>query len=164
MDTKAHLEISLRCALDAGLSDGEAKLFAAAATIPDKEKDAQRRKIYPDAQFHTKTNPFFDLRPAVADRQLAIAAGLARKGMRDAALLQLGAGAHALQDCIAHGGIARSVLLHRKHNPLLRRIQNDLKLRDIDDWDSTPERIKNLVVSRTTEYVRTFMRESSGKT
>jgi hypothetical protein len=164
MDGADHEQVTKELARQSGFPAELIAPLAKAVRAVDTERDAQGRKKYCDKLYHTKTCPFCDLRRGAAQYRLGQAVDSWRAGDRDGAVASLGAGLHALQDLIAHGGLVRSVLLHRKRGQWawLAPVQSALGLRDIDDYETMPAGLKNKVRQETMDYIKRFLEATDG--
>ena len=168
MNARDHERITREIAGDCGFPAERIPELCAAVRAPDTERDARGRKVFRDKLYHTKTCPLCDLRRATAERRLAQAAEQWRLGREHDAVRSLGAGLHALQDLLAHGGMVKSVLLHRKRGAWawLAPMQRALGLRDIDDFDAMPAILQQTVREQTADCLGRFLqliRQESAK-
>ena len=159
MYSSDHERVTRALAARCGFPTDHLDEYAEAVRATDTARDARGRKVFDNARYHTKVCLFRDPRRATAQRHLAEAVALWNQGRRQDAVRSLGAGTHALQDLLAHGGMARSVLLHRKRGAWawVARAQRALGLRDIDDWDTTPGAIQRRIESETRAYINRFL-------
>lgn len=159
MDARDHERITRELAAECGFPAERMDALCAAVRAPDTERDARGRKVFEDRLYHTKTCPLCDLRRATAERRLEQAVEQWRQGREDAAVRALGAGLHALQDLLAHGGMLNSVLLHRKRGAWawLAPVQRAMGLRDIDDYQAMPLRLQRAIRDQTAHYLSRFV-------
>lgn len=160
MDGADHEQVTQELARQCGFPADCIAPLAKAVRAVDTERDARGRKKYTNKLYHTKTCPFCDLRRGAAEYRLMQAVDLWRSGNPEAAVTNLAAGLHALQDLIAHGGLVRSVLLHRKRGQWawLAPVQRALGLRDIDDYEAMPEKLKFRVQQESMVYLKRFLK------